>query len=56
LGCLWHAVLLHGDLPGFIIDRSMGQEVIADRNIVDHFRTKCRMLNMIVGFNLLKNL
>jgi len=56
LGCLWHAVLLHADMPGFINKCNMGQGVIADRNIVYHFRTKCRTLYTIVRFNLLKNL
>jgi hypothetical protein len=39
LCCLWLAVLLHEDVPGFINKCNMGQGVIADRNIVYHFRT-----------------
>jgi hypothetical protein len=33
-GCLWHAVLLHEAMPGFINKHNMGQGVIADRNTV----------------------
>ena len=44
LGCLWHALLLHEDMSGFITKRNMGQGLIADRNIVYSFRTKCRTL------------
>jgi len=55
LGCLWHAVLLHEDMPGFIIKHNMQQEVIANRNIVYHFRRKYRTMNTIMWFSLLKN-
>jgi len=48
LGCLWHAVLLREEYTGFIIERNMGQIVIAGRNIVYHFSAKCRMLNSIM--------
>jgi len=40
MGCLWHAVLLYEDLPGFITERNMGQEAIADRNIFLSFQVK----------------
>jgi hypothetical protein len=43
-------VLLREDFPGFIIERDMGQE-ISDRNIVNHFRTKCSKPNTIMWFN-----
>ena len=55
LGCVWHPVLLHEDMPGFISKHNMGQGVIADRNIVYHFRKKYRTMNTIMWFNLLKN-
>jgi hypothetical protein len=56
IGCLRHAFLLHENFPGFITERNMQQIVIADRNIVYHFRTKCRALNTIMLCMLLKNI
>ena len=55
LGCLWHVVLLHEDMQGFMNKHNMGQGIIVDRNIVYHFSTKCSTMNTIMWFNLLKN-